>query len=342
MRIILTPSEKEELESQHKRERDRRIADRIKAVLLNAEGWTQMQIAQALRIRHETVQDHLTDYKNSKKLKPENGGSQSHLDLEQTSKLISHLEARTYTKVEHICAHVEQTFNVHFTVSGMTKWLKRNDFSYKKPKGTPAKADPEQQAEFIERYEALLNTISEDEPIEFVDAVHPTMATKITYGWIRKGNNKLIATSASRTRMNLLGSLNLETMDVTIGEFETIDSKAMEKHFSTLRKKYLKAPKIHLILDRGPYNISKDTKRAAEKYGIILHYLPPYSPNLNPIERLWKIMNEFTRNNRFFETAKEFKKAISDFFLVTWPKISRSMVDRINDNFQILNKASSS
>lgn len=44
MRIILTPSEKEELESQHKRERDRRIADRIKAVLLNAEGWTQMRV----------------------------------------------------------------------------------------------------------------------------------------------------------------------------------------------------------------------------------------------------------------------------------------------------------
>lgn len=62
----------------------------------------------------------------------------------------------------------------------------------------------------------------------------------------------------------------------------------------------------------------------------------------DPIERLWKIMNEFTHNNRFFETAKEFKKAISDFFLIIWPRISRSMVNRINDNFQILNKASSS
>lgn len=135
------------------------------------------------------MQDHLNDYKNSKKLKPENGGSQSHLTNEQASQLIGHLEAITYTKVEHICAHVEQVFNVHFTVSSMTKWLKRNDFSYKKPKGTPAKAAPEQQTEFIEKCEALLNTISEDEPIEFADAVHPTMATKITYGWIRKGRS---------------------------------------------------------------------------------------------------------------------------------------------------------
>ena len=62
MKIILTVKEKEELDLQHGKERDRRVADRIKAVLLNAEGWTQKQIAQALRIRYETVQDHLNDY----------------------------------------------------------------------------------------------------------------------------------------------------------------------------------------------------------------------------------------------------------------------------------------
>lgn len=41
------------------------------------EGWTQKRISQALRIRYETIQDHLNDYKNSKKLKPENEDSQS-------------------------------------------------------------------------------------------------------------------------------------------------------------------------------------------------------------------------------------------------------------------------
>jgi transposase len=150
-----------------------------------------------------------------------------------------------------------------------------------------------------------MNTIEDDEPIEFGDGVHPTMATKVTYGWIRQGrkHEKAISTTASRTRLNLMGSINLETMDVTIGSYETIDSLAMEEHFKKLRQKYPKAPKIHLILDQGPYNTSADTKGAARKYGIILHYLPPYSPNLNPIERLWKVMNERARNNRFFGSA---------------------------------------
>ncbi len=342
MRIELTINEKEELESQHSKERDRRVADRIKAVLLNAEGWSQKQIAQALRIRYETVQDHLNDYQKSKKLKPNNGGSDSHLTPHQTIELAQHLEANTYLKVEPICAYVQHTYGITFSVSGMTKWLTRNKFSFKKPKGTPSKADPEKQAAFIKYYEDLLTTLPEDEPVEFLDAVHPTMATKITYGWIRTGKkkDKLIKTTASRSRLNLLGSINLESMDITIAAHETIDSLAMEKHFASLRKKYPKAPRIHQILDNGPYNTSHATREAAKKYGILLHYLPTYSPNLNPIERVWKVMNEFTRNNRVFTTVRDFKTAIFEFFSITWPKISASMVDRITDNFQILNKVS--
>ena len=72
-----------------------------------------------------------------------------------------------------------------------------------------------------------------------------------------------------------------------------------------------------------------------------MHYLPLYTPNLNPIERLWKVMNELVRNNRLFKTASEFKRAINEFF-TKWPQIAHSMTDRINDNFLILNKASSS
>ena len=116
----------------------------------------------------------------------------------------------------------------------MKQWLYRQKFSYKRPKGTPAKADPEKQRQFVEQYEKLLNTLPEDEPVEFGGGVHPTMATKVTYGWIRKGQTKTIPTTASRTRMNLMGSMNLETMSVTIGAYETLDSSAMEQHFKKI------------------------------------------------------------------------------------------------------------
>jgi transposase len=92
-------------------------------------------------------------------------------------------------------------------------------------------------------------------------------------------------------------------------------------------------------LDQGPYNISKETKKKAKELNIELKYLPPYSPNLNPIERLWKVMNEYARNNRFFASAKEFRNAIAEFFDTTWPRIKKSMVDRINDSFRSSSKS---
>lgn len=336
MKFALTQDEKSELEVQHKKERDRRVADRIKAVLLFSEGWNQIQISQALRIRPETVHNHLADYNNAKKLKPENGGSESILTAIQTSALIAHLESTTYIKISDICAYVRKKYQVEFTESGMNKWLRRQKFSYKKLKGKPSKADPEKQSLFIEHYKNLLNTLPKGDPVEFGDGVHPTMGTKITYGWIRTGQAKTIPTTASRTRMNLMGSINLETMQVTIAPYETIDSSAMQQHFKKLRQKYPQARKIHLILDQGPYNTSNETKEAARENGVVLHYLPTYSPNLNPIERLWKVMNEYARNNRFFQTAKEFRETVLEFFEITWPKIAHDMAGRINDNFQIL------
>jgi len=338
MKGFLTEDEREALKAQHRREKNRRIADRIKAILLSDKGWTYRQIAEALLIDEQTIGRHVDEYLEDKKLSLSSGGSNGKLDTLQTAQLSEHLECVTYLKITDIVAYVQATYGISYTPQGMTSWMHKHGFSFKKPKGTPLKADPEKQEEFIQAYEKLLNETPENEPILFGDGVHPTMATKVTYGWIRTGPNKPIATTASRTRMNLMGALNLETMQVTIGSYETINSETMVMYFDQLREAYPTAPKIHLILDRGPYNISAVTQEAAKKRGIELHYLPSYSPNLNPIERLWKVMNEHVRNNRFFESAKEFRREIMEFFDTTWPQIAMVSTDRINDNFQRLSE----
>jgi hypothetical protein len=87
-----------------------------------------------------------------------------------------------YVKAGDIYAYVQEKYQVKFSESGMKHWLYRQEFFYKKPKGAPSKADPEKQQKFVKYYEDLLNTLPEDEPVEFGDGVHPTMATKATYG----------------------------------------------------------------------------------------------------------------------------------------------------------------
>lgn len=162
---LLTEVQKQELEGPHRRERDKRVCDRIKAVLLKSEGWSNRAIAQALRVREETIGQHLRDWLSSEKLNPENGGSKSKLNSGQSRLLEVHLEAKLYVYVADICAYVFSAFGVSYTVSGMTKWLKQQGFSYKHPKEVPAKADAQKQEEFIEKYLELVDKTHQEEPI---------------------------------------------------------------------------------------------------------------------------------------------------------------------------------
>ena len=76
---FLTEQERKQLKAQHKAERDGRVRDRIKAILLYDEGWTPQQIAKALLISDQAVRNHVDDYQSSCKLKPEGGGSEEKL-----------------------------------------------------------------------------------------------------------------------------------------------------------------------------------------------------------------------------------------------------------------------
>lgn len=137
-----------------------------------------------------TVSEHLSDYLREKKLKPNNGGSKSKLDGQQTDELIAHLEQNTYPSTKEIIQHVALTYGVVYTQQGMHDWLSHHRFSYKKPKGSPQKFNPELQAAFIEKYNELKAALKPDEMIVFMDSSHPTQETKITYGWIRTGVKK--------------------------------------------------------------------------------------------------------------------------------------------------------
>ena len=337
MKVLeLTSSEKVSLEAQHRKTKDRKAGDRIKAVLLRSESWTIPMIAQALRLHESTVSQHLEDYLNGK-LKNESGGSDSLLNEQQTLALICHLESHTYQSTHEIILHIEKSYGVIYSVPGLNKWLHRHGFSYKKPKGYPHKACKEQQARFVEYYSKLKTDIVPEYEILFMDSCHPSMSTKLTYGWIRKGVDKPLETTASRTRINLVGALNLNNVaNPIVASYDRINGEAIVDFLYFIRKHSPITGTIHLVLDQAGYHRSFEVVSAAKQLNIRLIYLPPYSPNLNPIERLWKIMNQHARNNKFFETAKEFRKAVDDFFVKTLPSIAETLPDRINDNFQRL------
>jgi hypothetical protein len=108
-----------------------------------------------------------------------------------------------------------------------------------------------------------------------MDAVHPTQATKVSSGWIRKGVDKPIETTGSRTRMNVVGAVRLNHLaEAVVHDYETENGSTITVFLEHVKQKYLSKNTIHLVLDGAGYHRSKEVKDKATELGITLHYLP--------------------------------------------------------------------
>lgn len=338
MQDFLSASQRSSLKSAHRMERDRKIGDRMKVVLLADQGESFAEIARFLFIDEQTARRHLKDYFDNDKTGGSSGGSEGKLTQEQADRLRAILVTCDVPTAQTAVEKAKSLLGITFSLSGMTDWLKRNRFSFKKSEPAPAKADSQAQAKFIDKYRDLKNDLPEGEVILFLDAAHPTMATKLGYGWSTKGERKIVATTAGKTRVNVIGTLNAQTLKLVTTYPATVNSETLAEHFVRLRRSYpqTRFSTLNIILDQGSYCVSKATQIEAARLDIKLWHLPPYSPNLNLIERAWKVMNEQVRDNVYFPDEKVFTATIKDFFLNRWSKLSKSLKTRFADNFQVI------
>lgn len=338
---FLNDTERTDLKIRHKQERDKRVADRIKAVLLYDGGWSPQQIAEALLISDQAVRDHIEDYKTSKKLMPKSGGSEEKFSKTQSEQLEAHLQEHTYLYVKDIIAYVQATFGIRYTVPGMRTWLQRHEFSYKKPAIIPGKANKERQQEWLAAYEKLRQQLREDETICFIDGVHPTHNVQPAYGWIQTGVRKEIPANTGRSRLNLSGAIDILSHNILIQEDQTLNATATINFFQKIAEAYPHKQKIHVFCDNAPYYRNKTVKQYLTTSKIVLHFLPPYSPNLNPIERLWKWMKERVIYNTYYAHFEDFKKAVIGFFavlstLAVESVLGQSLRSRVRDKFRAI------
>jgi transposase len=332
--MYLSPEIKLELERQARCTKDRHEYTRLCVVLARSEGLSAELIAQTLRISVANVYRYLSEYENENKTQHDSkGGRKSKLNAEQAQELIEHLQKTTYLKAKDICKYVKETYGAEYSISGMTAWLHEQDFTYKEPIKIPGKLDPEKQEAFIKKYEELKSTLSENEEIYFLDAVHPAFQSQSACGWVKEGETKTLATTNKQNRLHFIGALALDKMKVITQEYSTVNAESMIEFLKYLESLTF-ASKIHVICDNGRANKNKAVDEYLKASRIEIHYLPPYSPNLNPIERLWKVMREMTTYNRCYSNFKEFGSIIRNFFFEGIPKIGSVLRKRINDKFQ--------
>lgn len=313
----LPAAELDALRAAHRGTREKRAADRIKAVVLLATGWSAEQVAEVLQVDSNTVRNHFRRYQDGGVEALVNvayRGSTCELSEAELASLDVHLSKHVYLTAKAVAKWVEDTFEVTYTESGMTALLHRLGYVYKKPKLIPGKADAEAQKRFLVEYEKLKQTKGDEDPVYFMDAVHPQHNPVIAAGWIKRGEEQEVRSNTGRKRLNINGAINLDQLEPVVRYDDRIDADSTIALLQQLEELHLAATWIYVICDNARYYRSKVVKAYLETSRIKLVFLPPYAPNLNLIERLWKFFKKQVLYNRYFETFAEFKVACEEFF----------------------------
>lgn len=192
----------------------------------------------------------------------------------------------------------------------------------------PAKADTEKQRIF---YDTILHPLMNQAKkgmatLLFVDASHFVMGCDFL-GYIYGTTRRFIKTYSGRKRYNVLGALNFISKKITT---VTNDSYITATEVCELLKKvaieYAEKP-IYLALDNARYQKCKMVDELALQLGIHLIYIPPYSPNLNLIERLWKHVKGRLRT-KYYDQFDKFQETI-DSIVNNTDKKDKAIIDKL-------------
>ena len=318
--LNLSPIELEELKTLHKKEKNKRRADRIKMILLLNKGFSQKEVSELLLLDEDTI----TTWKKKFQKRTDNTtwlddhyvpyfGKLSTVEMSRIRSYCINFKVSTKEEINNF---ITTNIFVKYDLSGLQKLLFRIGVSHQKLHRLPGKADTVKQAVFAQKYYEQVDQLLESEAIMFIDAVHPQHNSIPSKIWSPAGKQRWIQSNTGRERININGAYNPISQEVIVRQDSTINGISTIKLFEQITKYYsLTKSKIILFSDNGRSNKCTLIKEWLAKQSFIkVIYLPPYSPNLNLIERLWKFMKKTVISTHFYPSFSEFKKGINSFF----------------------------
>ena len=322
-----------------------RLARRANALLLLDRGWSCERVAAALFVDDDTIRrwhglfiedgfDGLARF--------DAGGSGCQINDEQQAKLKAWVSATLPRTTRQIGAWIATEFGLEYAGrSGLIALLHRLGLEYHKPEVIPRKLDEEKQKAFIAAYEKLLNSLPDNEAVLFADAVHPTHAARPAGCWAPGKENLAIEQTSGRQRINIHGAINLETGQTRMIEVETVDAASTIRLLRSIETLYPMLALIHVFLDNARYHHAKLVQQWLARPGcrIRLHFIPPYCPHLNPIERLWGVMHKHVTHNKSYQNCTSFAEATLGFLREKVPRNWACFTNSISDNFRVISPA---
>jgi len=287
---------------------------RIMVVLLWAEGWPTTYVADALRYHTTTVQRILARYREDgpQGLLDRRSGngrpkvSEKYLKVLRTVVGKSPLdfgERRPTWTQELLVKVMTRKTRVHVAVSTMSRALARIRARLGRPKpfvGCPWPA-PKRRRRMAE-IRRMIEQLPDDEIAFWSDEVDVHLNPKIGDDWMLTGQQKLVETPGKNRKRYIAGAIHTGTKEMVWVTGKRKASALFIELLWKLASQFRKHRVIHLVVDNYIIHKSKITQKAIAELGgkVQLHFLPPYCPDENPIERVWRDFHaEVTRNHRY-------------------------------------------
>ena len=329
IKITLSVSERAVLRDLHQNHIHTVIRQRAHVMLLRSENIPNNRISIITGLSETTIIDYAHQYL-------ENGVSwvttlnfrKPVSQLQSFDEAIkAYFEKNPVSTISQACKEVDKLTGVTVKNTQMRAFLKKLGIKWRKVGGIPAKVDIEAQQKFHD--EQLPPRLEEAKvgkrAVYFMDAAHFVMGAFLGFLWCV--TRVFVRTPSGRQRFNVLGALNAITKKL---EMVTNDSYITSIQVCELLKKLAEstALPITIVLDNARYQKCALVMDLAKKLGIELLWLPSYSPNLNLIERLWKLTKKECLNSKYYNNFALFGGAISSF-LTTMGNTHQKQLDSL-------------
>lgn len=317
---FLHPLERSFVEEARANTTDKSAYMKLSVLVMLDEGLTQSEVSILLGISSGTVGNCKKKYENDgldRFLDRHYVPYQGKLSDESLAALEQAVESGLYSSCAQVGQWIEQNLGVCYTESAIRAILGKLGFVYKKTMILPGGVDIEEQARFLKELVPFLEEIDQvSEVAYFMDAVHPQHNTRSDYAWVKRGEDKEVRSNTGRRRININGAMNAhDPADIEIVEAERINAQVTQQTLEKLLRKHPDKDAIYVFGDNARYYNNVALKAwLAQNPKIQLLHLPPYSPNLNLIERLWKFLRKKVINLHYYPSFDEFKRTVLTFF----------------------------
>lgn len=156
----------------------------------------------------------------------------------------------------------------------------------------------------LDSIDQLVASASPDAEVLYVDEADVDLNARIGLTYMKRGQQRLVLTPGKNVKYYIAGALNARTGRVLYSHGPNKNSSLFVELLKVLRHSYRRSRVIHLVVDNYIIHKSRETLSAlkAMRGRIHLHFLPPYSPEHNRIERLWKQLHDNVTRNHMHRT----------------------------------------